>query len=305
MHEIIEIYRSDNVRVQANTIQPRSDTIVVTFAHWHPTEQSLEGKGFAEDFIASLGFDCLCFKCATNAWWLYEDMPKAIGIAANFLSGWPHVLTYGSSMGGYAAIRFAASLGAEKAIAISPQYSIDPGKMPTENRWAKERQEISFELESTIQKSSNCSYIAIYDPLFSMDALHVCQLAKSLTIDRLGFPVSGHPAIEGLLDAGATRSVITEIMSGTFDPPAARRRLRAARRSSPRYWLELSFRCQEHGHFEWALSAALAYAAMAPDAVQAYRWAFARAGQMSISIHDTLLDDLDEPLRIAAAAALE
>ena len=49
--------------------------------------------------------------------------------------GYDRVVTYGSSMGGYAAIRLAGLAGATCVLAMSPQYSIDPKVAGFDRRW--------------------------------------------------------------------------------------------------------------------------------------------------------------------------
>ena len=54
------------------------------------------------------------------------------------------VMTYGSSMGGYAALRFARALRADAILALSPQYSIDPAVVPWEDRWRQDGARIAW-----------------------------------------------------------------------------------------------------------------------------------------------------------------
>lgn len=46
------------------------------------------------------------------------------------------IVTLGLSMGGFCALAAAEVLAADCAIALSPQFSVDPARMPDETRWA-------------------------------------------------------------------------------------------------------------------------------------------------------------------------
>lgn len=54
-----------------------------------------------------------------------------------FLEQFENVVFYGASMGGYGASVFSAAAPGSKVIMISPQATIDPKKVPWENRYPK------------------------------------------------------------------------------------------------------------------------------------------------------------------------
>ncbi len=57
--------------------------------------------------------------------------------------GATRIVTLGHSMGGFSALVIAGMLDAEVAIAFSPQLSIDPAVVPSENRWTEHRSKIT------------------------------------------------------------------------------------------------------------------------------------------------------------------
>jgi len=56
--------------------------------------------------------------------------------------GLARIVTLGNSMGGFMALALAPLLGAEAAIAFSPQFSVDPEVVPEERRWQQFRSRI-------------------------------------------------------------------------------------------------------------------------------------------------------------------
>lgn len=53
------------------------------------------------------------------------------------------LMTLGNSMGGFLAILAVPLMGAQKAIAFAPQWSVDPAVVPNEERWKEYRSEIA------------------------------------------------------------------------------------------------------------------------------------------------------------------
>src|SRR5689334_6646944 len=106
-----ELYGSPTLRVFA-VVTPNSDhsRVVVSFANWLGTP-SLTTFGAAERLLSPRGIDGVYVNCVGNHWWQYEDLPLALAAARRFMTPWREIVTYGSSMGGYAAFRYAAPLG--------------------------------------------------------------------------------------------------------------------------------------------------------------------------------------------------
>lgn len=244
-----ELYRSTNLRVFATVPgDSRRERIVVSFANWLP-QPSIEVAGAAKGLLEPRGIDALYINCAGNHWWQYEDLPVALAVAADFLAPWRDITTYGSSMGGYAALRFAAALNAHRAVAICPQYSIQRSLMPLETRWAGELASITFRHEGDCEISRSCRYVALYDTLFRLDGMHVDAYRHHTAVTRIPLPCSGHPPIDLLMAYGNLSRVILELLTDSHQPALLRAEHRAKRRESDRYWSELGRRLCERKHY--------------------------------------------------------
>ena len=138
------IYKSDNLIIREGTGFDRAPC-VVTFAEYTPTPLPLDRSGFGEKFLKKAGHNAFHVICRGNDWYQYPEMPAAIAELKRRCAGYADVVTYGTSMGAYAAIRFAPHLQASRVIAISPQVSIDRRRVPFETRWAKEAAGITFD----------------------------------------------------------------------------------------------------------------------------------------------------------------
>src|SRR6516164_3353695 len=121
--------------------EQRVSCCVVTF-YSLTNFSALDRPGFAEDFFLRQGIDAIHVINRTNAWYQYPELPSALQKIKDRLSGYARIFTYGSSMGGYAAFRFAGAIGAQVAIALSAQYSFLARRVPFENRWRALRRNV-------------------------------------------------------------------------------------------------------------------------------------------------------------------
>ncbi len=112
------LYLSPNLKIFRNgPWRELRDTVVVCFQYLQP-EQQLNPPGFAEQFFDKYQIDAVFVNCATTEWYQYSDLSEALSILRVFTAGRRRTIPYGSSMGGYAAIRFASASGAHGSSAI-------------------------------------------------------------------------------------------------------------------------------------------------------------------------------------------
>lgn len=202
---------------------------VVTFDCYHDS-RTLARPGFGEEYFARHGIPATHLLSRDNDWFQYPDLPDALAAMRAAASGAGAVLAYGSSMGAYAAVRFAHAAGATAALALSPQYSIDPAKVPFERRWGQDRRRVRPlpELDGPIR--SRIRPVVAYDPR-GMDRPHADRIAQDTPIQRLRLPFAGHPVGSYLQEAGLLHGLVMDALNGTVDVAAVERTARAARRT--------------------------------------------------------------------------
>lgn len=212
-------YRSANLHVYG--VRPfASDRVVITFAPvTFPAD--LDQPGFGEAFLRKHGIDAVHVVPASNAWYQYPDMPDALEAVAARTSHYPCRVAYGSSMGGYAAINFSAHLDVHRIIAISPQFSIDPQKLPDDRRWRHEAERIDFLHDhiAELRPASRQIYV-VYDNRNALDSQHVARIAQSVALTEVGLAFAGHPAAAGLAETGLLSRMVRQMIVGDFDAPA-------------------------------------------------------------------------------------
>lgn len=238
-HRLEILYASENLLVRQRA-GPDPDRWIVTFDHYGITG-SFDRPGFAEEFLAARNISVVTILGRGNDWYQYPDMHDALAAARAVTLGRRRVMTYGSSMGGYAAIRFADALGAQACLAISPQYSIDRRKVPFERRWWRDAERIVWraDLDGAIRCSADP--VIVHDPR-GEDGLHARLIARDIPCRRIALPYCAHPATTYLQSIGGLSDLVLATLDGRFDLAAFSRALDAPRKTNPVYLCELARR---------------------------------------------------------------
>jgi tetratricopeptide (TPR) repeat protein len=238
MREIL--YRSENLLVRA-VATDAAHNWAVTFDHYDSGPLSETRDGFAEDFLRRRSVSVVTILARGNDWFQYGDMAVALAAVRVRLSDARRITTYGSSMGAYAAIRFADAVGAHGCIALSPQYSNDPRKVPFERRWIHDARRIRWLRQ--IDGSVRCGFrpVVISD-VSGEDGRHVRLIARDTPIDLIPLPFVGHPVSTYLGDIGLLETAVLGVIEGSFDPAHFHRQVEPPRRSNAVYLCQLALR---------------------------------------------------------------
>lgn len=97
------------------------------------------------------------------------------------LSQGSEIITVGNSMGGFLALLAAKPLGASRALAFVPQWSVDANIMPTEIRWGEYRKNISLFHHPDLSNAFDCKTdFTVFFGSNPMDKCHMDKFPKSL-----------------------------------------------------------------------------------------------------------------------------
>jgi hypothetical protein len=216
---------------------------VITFDFFRD-RTSRQDIGFGEEFFSERGIDAVHFIATDNHWFQTPELDHAISAVRPIAATYGEVFSYGSSMGGFAALRYGAHLGAETAIAFSPQFNIDSTKPPFEKRWRQFRgQSFHSYLPDGASRFPKRAVI-FYDPR-DYDAGHVALYEAETEVTRVHVPFVGHPATGMLSDSRLLPDTVAQILDGSFDHQDFRKRLREYRRSSDNYLFGLASRVRK------------------------------------------------------------
>lgn len=255
-----DLFRSDNVVVRS---VPASDLSrwVVTFDNYG-IGHGFDRAAFGEEFLRKAGVSAVHVMGAREDWYQYAEMGEAMLAVRGATAGAKRVMTYGSSMGGYAALRFAEAAGANAVLALSPQYSIDPEKAPFEVRWLQDSQRIRWLPEVDGALRTTAKPVIVFDPCGD-DLLHVKLIEEAVAIERIMLPHCGHPSTTFLGEVGLLGSLVLQVLEGTLDADGVRREARRRRRTSSIHHMLLA-NLQPQRRIEWGLKLARKSLELAP-----------------------------------------
>lgn len=209
--------------------------VVVTFDSYHEPA-GVDRPGFGEAFFRTEGITAIHVISDHNDWFQYAEIEQVLLAIRQACNSAERVLAYGSSMGGYAALRFAGAVGAHTALALSPQFSLDPRKVPFETRWARDQRRIRFLPAIDGAITPGPQRIFAYDSALAADRRHAELLAAAAPMTAIALPHAGHPVGGFLNDIKLLRPLVMTALNGSFD--AARfRRAAHARRTGSAHWL--------------------------------------------------------------------
>ncbi|WP_368203984.1 hypothetical protein [Aeromonas sp. R5-1] len=261
MHTLVDAagLRVDFVRSPAN-----NGTLAFTFTE--RTNRFLDRQGFAESLLLGLGFDVIAVKASVDVWYDHLTDVHIEAIKAGILASDRHYakrVAYGSSMGAYAAIRFAKSLACDRVLALSPLYDI---RLEWERRWQMDVKGIKqARMMSEDYISPNCIYCFAFDPK-NQDARHIALYKKIISPAMLRLieaPYAGHPVGYFLNQIGDLKSlVVTVLVDDDVDKFCGRRY--ANKQQSHLYLFWLASACLQHRKPRWALALNLRAESMAP-----------------------------------------
>ena len=124
-----ELFRSDHLLVRR--VGGFGGTLCyLTFASY-TDDRTLDRPGFGEDFFRGRGIDAIHVLSRENRWYQHPELMDALAAVAGATGGYPRVIAYGSSMGGFAALHLGnpnatplsiAALGIEGGIMLGAVY---------------------------------------------------------------------------------------------------------------------------------------------------------------------------------------
>lgn len=234
---MIDLFRTRNVCIRA---APADDVgrWVITFDNFG-LGPGFDRLGFGQVFLANAGVSAIHVMGAGDDWYQYPEMAEAMAAVRARVEGAGRIMTYGSSMGGYAALRFAKPAAANAVLALSPQHNIDPARAPYDDRWTQAAARIRWRPElAGPMDLGEAKAVVVFDPC-SRDRDHVRLIASEAPIQPIALPYGGHPISSHLAEIGLLKRLFFDVLEGRLDARAFRAQARATR-NTPVYLTELS-----------------------------------------------------------------
>ena len=231
---------------------------------------------------------------------LMAELLPAIRAAAK-----PDIVTYGFSMGGYGALKYASALGARACLGLSAQYSIDPADGTTGDRgmtYFDPDRHAEMRLEPGDFPDGA---MVLWDPEAGTDDQHARAIAALPGIRAVKLRLAGHATAAVFSETRQLVPVCEHLVAGRTE--AAIAAIRQARREAPTVLLAASALLEAHGHPRWAAQAlerAQRRRVNPGRAIEARARAFERMGRPAAEIAalrawvDAVPDDLEPRLRL-------
>lgn len=206
----VTVYEDDEIKVLWH--EGNSEFLLVTFGDLVTLVK--DDKFFADKPLKKLGINCLGFMAKNPNWFPSCSMLNAIGSIQDKLDEFEEIVTYGGSMGGYAAIKYSRKLKANAVVAFCPQWSIDKDECSGRNPGYQKHYKAHMKDMGITECDVNGDIYVFYDPGYSNDAFHanrILDLSKSSIAFRM-YSTDHH--VTGVL---AGTDYLKEILSAALD----------------------------------------------------------------------------------------
>jgi hypothetical protein len=226
-------YHSD--RDFAGVFSERSiDQLIISFDNLsNVRDPSLTRDPWGYDFCRKRGFSQLGILSFQPNWFrdpaLFEFLT---GLRDDgFFRRFRRVALIGTSMGAYGAAAFASLAPGATVVAMSPQSTLDPARVPWEERFrVGQRQDWSGPFADAAQEVVEAERVYMfYDPLFAPDRQHAARFT-SPNVLHMKTRHSGHKSALFLRRAELLSRVMEQAVSGDLTPQEFYRLYREGRR---------------------------------------------------------------------------
>lgn len=250
-----QVFDGDLLRARLWMPEAPTTALYVTFRQWVPDPGTFSDRGLVHRALAR-GLAHLHVQTRRNDWFLNAETTALEAALARLRDRFRTARALGFSMGGYAALRFSSTLRLNQVLLVSPQVSLDPAVVPTEDRYPEAVGYDPVLGDLTRHCRRDLVGVIVLDPFYALDLTHarlIASLAPGLAIARLGF--GGHPGSAAIGHVGGFR----HLQQLSFSPRTRagdvvqlHRRLRGG---SMRYWRERAEYCLRKGRLAAAAEA--------------------------------------------------
>ena len=228
----------------------QGSTLIVTFENLDHVERGDgERMPWGYEFVKKQGWSMLGMMAHGWTWYRDEAVFDFFDRLRDekFFDQFENVVFYGASMGGYAASVFSAAVPGSKVILISPQATIDPKRVPWENRYPKAKNQPfdgRYSYGPDMIKSASKAFVFI-DPHQKLDKKHA-NLFDPSDIEIYHSFYCGHRIASLWQQFGMLKPVILECVDGSLTKKSFYHMLRA-RKDNRRYQREMLTRLEKKG----------------------------------------------------------
>ena len=186
------VFDSDEVQVLYS--DQGSDFVMVTFG---TVAMRADGRSFFGGNVAERGkISALGFMPKGPNWFPEQYMVDAEKAIRPYLERFADRVSFGFSMGAYAAIKYSRLLNIDTTISMCPQYTINPRDVPAEFRQYEQhfREHLHANMKITAADTRGRIFV-FYDHKLNVDNAHFQYIAKSVNLTGIRMPYTLHDTI--------------------------------------------------------------------------------------------------------------
>jgi tetratricopeptide (TPR) repeat protein len=232
------LYHGETLRVVAN--KWRSPIRFVSFNHLLYREPP--NRFWGDSFFDKYELGAIGFVSTKQDWFPEAEMRQALQAVAvaGALARAPgeRLVSYGASMGGYAALKYASHLGVDAAVAFGAQVSIDPADVARFDtrfvRFHDPARHAGMRISGEDLAPEN--YI-LYDKFWTVDRKNADLIAALGPVERFALPCSGHACIRAVGEGHIAHPFLLRLVDPAPGKAAElRAMIRRSRRNTLVYW---------------------------------------------------------------------
>lgn len=231
----IKIFSSNEIDVYFS--KGNSEFLLITFSAicFKSVSETFWGESFSKkNDISVIGF---VSRTGTN-WYPRKDVELAAKEIEKISRKYIDIITYGSSMGAYGALKHSALLGATACAAFGAQFSIDPLEVDNVAFTRFYRHDVNENMSIKAGDICKNAYV-FYDPHFEFDRINANVIANtSPNVSLVKIPYAGHECIKVIAGATTTLNLLKSCLSG--DSRSISHQVRSARKASAAHFVGLS-----------------------------------------------------------------
>lgn len=230
------LFEDDNYRVIEYFKCSEAPTIVAfNGAGAKPFSRGNTGV-FGDKASLALGCNFIGVLKNNNDWYQSDSIRKVIDTIKKLER--KTIITYGASMGGYAAINFSIELKSDFFIAICPQFTINPNYMNRigDPRWRNPSLSTKFVNDNIfLGLTKESKGLVIYDSTHQLDNIHAQDIKKYTSAELIDCIGEGHMAGKSFNQLYGLKRLMEEVINSKLDVALCRDEINEKQKLNPRF----------------------------------------------------------------------
>lgn len=154
------IFENDYYKLYHN--KQESEFCVITFTSFDAQERNTNTY-FLHSPSKKLNLNTFGIVAKTDCWYMRSEFLEILEILRKNIPSGQKKLLFGSSMGGFAAVKYSKILTADYVLALAPQFSLDRSELDCDSFYNQFYKEYMRGMKPTLDETSGKIYI-LYDP---------------------------------------------------------------------------------------------------------------------------------------------